>query len=159
MKKYARLFGFIPVLLIGAALQLLLIQADSIDTPERAALEFMEAYYGINAAMSERLCKASISDGERNFVEEHIKKIEIDADERGYAANYMRHRLFDVETYAKIKNTENVEIRIKADKYRCARAVYPYIARIFGMGKVEKIDRKLNLIKKDGKWKVCDFVL
>ena len=159
MKQSGKIFAFIPVLFIGAVLQFFMVKADSVDTPEKAAMEFISAYYKLDAGMAERLCKADSVDGELNLVEAYVKAVNTETEERGYTPNYMKFALFHVEKETKIKDDKNVEVKIVARKYRAIRDFYPFVSVLFGLGQPENIEHDLKLIKEDGKWKVCGFSL
>ena len=150
---------FIPALILGIALQFFLIQADKIDAPEKAAFEFLSLYYKVDPGMEARLCKADITDGEVNKVQRYINSVNAEAKIMGYSPNYMRHILLHAEKYIINKNESHVEVKIEARKRRLIRGAYPYIASLFGLGKVERVEHELKVVKEDGKWKVCDFDL
>lgn len=45
------------VIICGAILQGLFYLVDGKDSPQKAAIEFAKAYYGLNVAMADRLCE------------------------------------------------------------------------------------------------------
>jgi hypothetical protein len=153
------ILSFIPALILGIALQFFLIKAEAIDAPEKAAFEFLSMYYKVDPNMEQRLCKADVMDGETNKVQEYVKSIHEEAKERGYSPNYMTHTLFHAEKYRINQDDSHVEVKIEARKRRFIRCPYPYVAGLFGLGKMEKIEHELKVVKEDGKWKVCEFNL
>ena len=160
MKHYADIIlSFIPALILGIALQFFLVQADKIDTPEKAAFEFLSLYYKIDPNMEQRLCKADVTDGDINKVQQYVDSVNAEAKIRGYLPNYMRHTLFHAEKYRINQDDSHVEVKIDARKRRLIRCAYPYVAQLFKLGKIEHVEHDLKVIKEDGKWKVCDFNL
>ncbi len=160
MKSYANIIlAFIPALILGIALQFFLIKAEGIDTPEKAAFEFLSMYYKVDPNMEQRLCKADVMDGEINKVQEYVNLINEEAKTRGYPPKYMTHTIFHAEKYRIKDENSHAEVKIEARKRRFIRSPYPYVAGLFGLGKMEKIEHELKVVKEDGKWKVCDFNL
>ncbi|MBW1650688.1 MAG: hypothetical protein JRJ44_08460 [Deltaproteobacteria bacterium] len=160
MKSYANIIlSFIPALILGIALQFFLIKADGIDTPEKAAFEFLSLYYKVDPNMEQRLCKADVMDGETNKVQRYVDSVNSEAKIRGYLPNYMTHTLFHAEKYRIKDEDSHAEVKIEARKRRFIRCPYPYVAGLFGLGKMENIEHELKVVKEDGKWKVCDFNL
>ena len=98
MKSYSNIIlSFIPALILGIVLQFFLVKADAIDTPEKAAFEFLSLYYKVDPNMEQRLCKADVMDGETNKVQEYVNLINEEAKTRGYSPNYMTHTIFPAE--------------------------------------------------------------
>mmetsp|Transcript_236 Transcript_236/g.74 ORF Transcript_236/g.74 Transcript_236/m.74 type:complete len:161 (-) Transcript_236:323-805(-) len=159
MEQSGKIVSLGLVIIIGLILQSLLIHVDSIDTPRKAALEFINAYYKIDSVMAERLCKANIIVNETNLVEGYIQSANAEAEKMGYSLNYMKHRVFHIEADITQKDVDKVEVRIKGYKDRAIRAIYPFVARIFHIGEVHEVNHILNLKKESGKWVVCDFAL
>ena len=160
MKSYSNIIlSFIPALILGIVLQFFLVKADAIDTPEKAAFEFLSLYYKVDPNMEQRLCKADVMDGETNKVQEYVNLINEEAKTRGYSPNYMTHTIFHAEKYRIKDENSHAEVKIEARKRRFIRFPYSYVAGLFGLGKMEKIEHELKVVKEDGKWKVCNFNL
>ena len=56
MDSGTRFLTFTSILMLALILQVVLAVADQRDTPEKAAVEFAEAYYRLDPSMADRLC-------------------------------------------------------------------------------------------------------
>ncbi len=157
MKKSSLLAPILGIVVIGILFQLALVHVYRIDTPQKAAVEFLTKYYKLDASMADRLCAESKSGEEADPVAMYIEKVTNQAQKRGFGLNYMKYRLFDIETSSVKSGDNSFKVHITAEKDRAPRAAFPFVARIFELSKVEKIDKELTLKKEDNKWRVCDF--
>ena len=157
MKDNSLFKSVIGFVIIGALLQLMLVQIDAIDTPHKAAVDFLKKYYTLDAAMSDRLCEESRVEDDVDLVSEYIENVNDNAKKRGYGLNYMKFRIFHIETSFASLDKENAKIIVHARKDRAPRAAFPFIARIFNLSSVEEMVHELHLKKEDKTWRVCDF--
>ncbi|MBC2711102.1 MAG: hypothetical protein HGJ94_08930 [Desulfosarcina sp.] len=47
------------------------------------------------------------------------------------------------------------EIHLKGLRRTCIHPVFAYVAKLFRLGQTHEFEETLELVKKDGKWKVC----
>jgi hypothetical protein len=148
------------VLLIGIILQIVLAALPCItgktNTPHEAAVDFAKAYFMIDPSMSDYLSKdKQVVDGS-NVAKEHFERNRIEAEKMGFGPNYMRYRLYQIETEILDKNDDKAKVMIRGSLKRAIRTIYSVIADIpfIDIGKRHKIESTIDLIKEDGIWKV-----
>ena len=155
MQQGQRFFTIIAVLCVALVLQLVLVFADSKDTPVKTAVGFATAYFNLNPSMSEYLCNELAGQEDANLVQVYINQVADEARQSGFDFNYMRKRLFAVHTEILSESESEAEVRITAKAKRNINPVFTIIAKLFFIGETYPIDETLKLIKEDGKWKVC----
>jgi len=153
MAKDNRITGVVLVVFFGIILQLLLGMADTRSTPGKTAVEFTKAYFSLDASMSEYLCKELM---EEDVVDKHIKQVAQDAQVLGFKLNYMRSMLYHIKIDIISEDESEAKIRITCERKRMINPLFTVIGKLFFIGETYEVDETLNIIKEDGKWKVCD---
>lgn len=152
LKSYA---SVVAAVLIGILLQILLVWADSHETPGKIAEKFTTAYYRLDPSMAAYLCRKTSAAAEGNAVEQYIRRISQEAADRGVTLNYMKHILYNVETHTHRIDDVTAEVKITANRRVSINPVYALVARFFLIGETHKLDELLTVVKEDGRWKVC----
>ena len=155
MVRLSKSAGIILVLIIGFLLQLLFSIADSIDSPSKAVVQFSKAYFNLDKSMAKRICKKRLTSETVDVIDQYIYLLAKEAKERGFGINFMKNKLYHIETETISKNENEAQIRITGKIRVSINPVYPIIAKIFNIGATHKVDEIINVIKEDGKWKVC----
>ena len=153
MVKDNRITGVVLVVFFGIILQLILGMADTRSTPGKTAVEFTKAYFSLDASMSEYICKELIKE---DVVGTYIKQVAQDAQDLGFKLNYMRSMLYHIKTDIISEDESEAKIRITCERKRLINPVYTIIGKLFFLGETYKVDEILNIIKEDGKWKICN---
>ena len=143
------------VVLMGIFLQLIFITAEKRDTPHRAVVEFARSYYQLDPAMAERICEQKRQADNVDMVNQYILTVLKEARERGFHLKYMRTKLYHIETKTSIKDDSSAEVHLTALGGSGINPVFAYVAKLFGFSKPRKIEQTFDVIKEDGKWKVC----
>ena len=132
-------------LLMGIFLQVMLVFADLEDSPNKAALEFTKAYFKYDkAVMADRLCKT----GDTEQLDAYVTLGENEARDRGFSVWYMGKKLYHPETYTLAGDQTKATIEIAGE-------VAPPLRSFFTKEHKVPVRQKLELVKEDGKWKVC----
>ena len=152
MAKDNRITGVVLVVFFGIILQLLLGMADTRSTPGKTAVEFTKAYFSLDASMSEYICKELM---EEDVVDKHINQVAQDAQVLGFKLNYMRSMLYHIKTDIISRDESEAKIRITCERKRLINPVFTIIGKLFFIGETYEVDETLNIIKEDGKWKIC----
>jgi hypothetical protein len=134
------------VVVLAVLLQVIFVFADSVDSPNKAVVEFAKAYYRFDPAMSERLCNEIDSDG--TLVDRYIYQAQNDASDRGYSTFYLKSKLYHVRTTALSKDNQKAQIHLTADRKPPLKS--------FFTKEHYAVDQVFNLVKEDGSWKICD---
>ena len=64
-------------------------------------------------------------------------------------------QLINIHTHTIAMDTKKAMVKVNADMKRCINPIFTYIDRLFKLSKNYQCEQTLNLIKKDGIWKVC----
>ena len=145
--KYKSAISIALVILLGIALQVVFVFAETKDTPNKAAVEFAEAYFKFDPAMKYMLCSKLCDDQEQDYVAIYIHESSMRARDLGYNLSYLKTGLKDImtTTLARDENSATIEFKAKSK----------YALRTFFTGDKFEVHHKFDLIKEDGKWKVC----
>jgi hypothetical protein len=153
MKQGKMIFALAVVVILGIALQGLLVFADTQDSPNKAAVEFTKAYFAFNeTVLAGRLCDESRQADETDVVGKYVYKASEDAKARGYGMGfYIKDCLYNLKTETLEKTHDSAKIRLTAERRAPLRT-------FFSKGDkydINSVDEVLTLVRKDGHWKVC----
>ncbi|MDM8535536.1 hypothetical protein QUF70_02145 [Desulfobacterales bacterium HSG17] len=137
-------------ILLGICLQVLLVFADTQDSPNKAAVEFAQAYFAFDkATLSERLCESSKSVDDVDVVGKYIYEARQEANARGFNLGcYVKNRISHLKTETLGRDDNKVKIRLTGERKSVLRT-------FFSKGDIHEVDEVLELVKQDGKWKIC----
>ena len=156
MVRLNRSVGIILVLIVGLVVQIIFSMADAKDSPNKAVVEFSKSYFMLDKSMTKRICKKLLaSDDDTNVVDEYLYSAAKTARERGFEINFLKNKLYHIQTETISKNNTEAAIRITGKIRVAINSVYPVIAKIFNIGSTHEVDEIIHVIKEDGKWKVC----
>ncbi len=143
------------VIVIAFVLQVVFVFADNKDAPHRAVIDFSKAYFWVDKSMDKRLCDAQRTIDGINVVDEYIQRVTSNAKENGWGINYMKSIIYHIETHTLSKDDSNAVVRLTCYKKKAINPLFPIVAKLFRLNKTYHIDETINVIKEDGKWKVC----
>ena len=155
MVRLSKGAGIILVLIIGLLVQLLFSVADAIDTPNKAVVQFSKAYFNIDKSMAKKICKERLASEDVDVIDRYIYLSAKEAKERGFGINFMKNKLYHIGTETIYKKENEAQIRITGKIRVSINPVYPIVAKLFNIGATHEVDELINVIKEDGKWKVC----
>ena len=135
-------------IVIGIALQILLIFPDMRDTPTKAVTEFTEAYFKVDRSMTGRLCEQSKTANDVDVVDRYIESKSKDAEDRGFRMFYMKDWVYNLRTHIISRDDSSAKLRLTAK-------VKPPLKAFFTGEGYRSIDEIITVINEDGKWKVC----
>jgi len=142
-------------LLLGIFLQVLLAYADTVDTPGQAVVNFSQAYFKLDPSMSKYLCSELTSEEEMDVVSQFINKSSVEAGDRGFDAGYLKSYLFEITTHTLRKSEDHAQVRIHCKRRKSINPVFAIVARFFFIGNTYTVDEVIDMVKENGKWKVC----
>ena len=155
MVRLNRSVGIILVLIIGLVVQIIFSMVDAKDSPNKAVVEFSKSYFMLDKSMAKRICKKQLASDDTDMVDNYLYSIAKTARERGFDINFLKNKLYDIETETISKNDAEANIRITGKIKVAINSVYPVVAKIFNIGSTHEVDEIIHVIKEDGKWKVC----
>lgn len=155
MDSGSKFLTFTSIIMLALILQVVLAVADQRDNPEKAAVEFAEAYFWLDPSMADRLCKDLTKGAENSPVQSYLERIDQEARSLGYEFNYMKQGLYRIEAKTTLKNADTAVVTLKGERRRTINPVFGLVARWFFMGEVHPVEATLNLVKEGDRWKVC----
>jgi hypothetical protein len=105
--------------------------------------------------MAERICKKRLVSEDVDVIDQYLHLKAKEAKERGFGINFMKNKLYHIQTETKTKGETEAQIRITGRIRVAINPVYPIVAKLFNLSATREVDEKINVIKEDGKWKVC----
>ncbi len=143
-----RIVTIVLVVLLAIFLQVLFVFADNQDTPHRAAVEFATAYVRYDqATLKDRLCEENRVVDEVDVIDAYIHRQYQRAQDLGYSLNYMKDRLYHLRTHTVSADHTTATVRLTAERRSPLRS-------FFG-GTSRHLDETLELVREDGRWRVC----
>jgi len=156
MAQMDKIAALILTLILGSGVQVLFALADCHNTPNLAAAEFSKAYFKLDRSMADKICTARLtSDKDVDLVDKYIYLAAREAKDRGFKTSFMQNKLYDIEIETISKTWTNAQIRITGKRRVAINPAYPIVTKLFNLGAIHEVDEILDLVKEDGKWKVC----
>jgi hypothetical protein len=155
MAHFSRSAGIILVIIVGIVVQVIFSKVDMRDTPSKAVVEFSKSYFDLDKSMAKRICKKDLLSKDGNLVDQYLYHVAQTAKERGFNIDFLKHKLYDIETETISKTKNDAQIRITGTIRVAINSVYPVIAQLFNIGATHKVDQIIHVIKENGQWKVC----
>jgi hypothetical protein len=155
MVRLSKGAGIILVLITGFLVQLVFSVADNMDTPSKAVVQFSKAYFNLDKSMAKRICKERLAHEDMDVIDQYIYLSSKEAKERGFGINFMKNKLYHIETETLSKEENQAQIRITGKIRISINPVYAIVANLFNIGATHEVDEIINVIKEDGRWKVC----
>ena len=155
MEQDNKIRNLTMVILFGIFLQAIFMFGEAKETPNKTAVKFTKAYFTLDKSMSGYLCKTLAPSEDENIVEKYIQKTENEAAERGLSPDFMKSRLFNIETETISRTDKEITLKISADRIVAINPLYALVSKLFHLGKIHKVDDTITVIMEDGKWKVC----
>lgn len=141
-------------ILLGVLVQVLLAFADSRDTPGKTVVAFSEAYFQLDPSYANYLC-SEIADSDEFVADKYIYDKSMEAAQRGFGAAIMKSTLSHIRINTISREADSATIRIQADRRTAINPVYYVVGKIFHLGKTYPVDKTVQLVKEDGKWRIC----
>jgi len=154
MAQMNKVAAIILVLIVGSFVQILFF-ASSQETPGIAVAEFSKAYFKVDKAMAERICTERLTSGDVDLVDKYIYLTAQKAKEQGFKIDFMKHKLYNIDIETLSQSATNAQVQIKGKSRVAINPVYPFVAKLFNLGNTYEVDETINVVKEDGKWKVC----
>ena len=155
MIQLSRSVGIILVLIVGFLVQVIFSLADQRYTPNKAVVEFSKAYFQLDRSMADRICQKQLTIDDVDIVDQHLYLATKEANERGFDVNFIKNKLYHIETETLSKNDTTAKIRITGKTRVAINPVYPIVAQLFNIGATHEVNQTFNVIKEDSQWKVC----
>jgi hypothetical protein len=67
----------------------------------------------------------------------------------------MKNKLYHIETRTLSKSDNEAQIRITGKRKISINPVYVIVAKLFNLSETYEVDATVDVVREDGKWKVC----
>jgi len=155
MAQMNKVAALILVLIVGSFVQVLFSFAGCKDTPGKAVAEFSKAYFQVDQSMAARICTERLTSGDVDLVDKYIYLTAQKAKDQGFKTDFMKHKLYNIEIETLSQSAANAQVQIKGKSRVAINPVYPFVTKLFNLGATYEVDETINVVKEDGKWKVC----
>jgi len=155
MDSGSKFLTITSVIVLALILQVMLVIADTKDTPEKAAVDFAKAYHMLDPAMAERLCAEMLEEEGVDPVEDYLWRVGKEARTNGFEKNWMKFALSHVETETEMIDENSAEVRLSFAKRRSINPVYAAVSELFHLGETQQGEATLFMVKEGDRWKVC----
>jgi len=142
------------VLLIGLLLQLIMVAADTRNTPNDAAIAFSKAYFGLCPELAQTMANNGVNEDEIDVADAYLHSKYLEAASRGYELKRLRKSFsyIHIKTIAQDANTATVHI--KGTTRITINPVFGFVGKIFFLTTPTTVEETINLVRENGKWKV-----
>lgn len=155
MGNRSNVSAWILVVALAVCLQVVFVFADCKQTATGTAIDFSKAYFLLDSDMDTYLCDALIGDEAESAAAAHVLAMQTEADERGFGIGMVRRIITHVETETLAQDGESATIHLSGSSRTCIHPVFAYVAKLFRLGQTYTFEETLELIKENGRWKVC----
>ena len=146
--------ALILTILLGIFLQVILIFADTTDSPSKIAIGFSKAYFKFDASMAGQLC-SELSKAEIDPVDHYINAAKLEAKARGVNLNYLKNEIYHIKTEIISQDDNSAKVHLTGMRRISINPVFAWVAKIFSLGKTHEVEEIIQLVKEDGCWKIC----
>lgn len=143
------------VVILTVCLQVAFVFADNRPSATGTAIDFSKAYFMLDADMEKYLCTELAGDDDETVVADYLYAMKREAERRGFDIGMVRQTIYHVETATLNQEAESATIHIAGLSRTCINPVFTYVAKLFRLGDVRTFEATLELVKEDGRWKVC----
>jgi hypothetical protein len=148
--------AWILVVVVAVCFQLVYVFAESKPTATGTAIAFTKAYFMLDGDMGKYMSSDLLgNDEETSPVTAYIQAATDDAKARGFEIGMMKQAIEHLKTETLAHSADSATIRLSGVRRTCIHPVFAYVARLFHLGQTHPFEETLQLVKKDGKWKVC----
>ena len=112
-----------------------------------------KAYFKLDPAMSDRLCDEMKVADDVDLVDQYIYQAVDEARERGLGKNYMKSKLYHIDTHTVLESEDRAQVRLTGKKRKSINPVYAIVAQVFMIGETHEIEHTFSVVKENGKWK------
>lgn len=147
--------AWVIVVILAVCLQVAFVFADCKQTATGTAIDFSKAYFLLDDDMERYICSELAGDEDEPVVAAYLQAMTDEAKARGFGIGMVRQTITHVETETLAQDAESATIHLKGRHRTCIHPVFAYVAALFHLGQAHEFEETLELVKEDGKWKVC----
>lgn len=153
MDRFRNLIPLVLVVLLGVLVQVVLVAAETKDSPTRAAVAFTQAFYRMSPGVTDYMC--SDLQEEQDLVDGLFYEAAAEARTQGFSDAYPRMQLFHVQAVVLDQDEAAAQVRLTASMKRAIHPTFAFFLKMWNMGATYQLEEVVELVKEDGRWKVC----
>lgn len=155
MDRFRNLIPLVLVVLLGVAVQVVLVAAQTKEAPADAAVEFTKAFYKMSPSITDRMCGDLLEDEKQ--VSDLFYEAAAKARLRGFSASYPKMQLFHVQAAVLAQDDTSAQVELSCSMKRAIHPAFAYFLKMWNMGETYHLDEVVDLVKEEGRWKVCGY--
>ena len=151
-------FRFAPVIalvVIFILLQPVLMILDCRQTPASVAKQFVEDYYYLDPDMEKFLCRQVV---ETEWVDTYLQGKADEASQRGFSTKSLRRMFTHIHLETVTAQDDAAVVQVKGTLRTAIYPAFMVVGKIFGIGQNYDVETDINLVKEDGRWRVCSQI-
>lgn len=157
MDPLNRFAPFAALIAIFVVLQAALIGLDCQQGPATVAKAFAEDYYYLDEDMQKWLCS---SEGESDeVVRAFLNGKRDEAAQRGFDVTYLRHMFTHIHVETIERSDDSASVHLTGTTRVAINPVFMIVGKLFRIGNNYHVDETIDLVKEDGRWRVCNAPL
>ena len=142
-------------LVLAMFLQVVFAMAGTSDSPSKAVIEFSEAYFRLDPSMEDRICEERKMVDDEDAVKKYLYLSAQEAKARGFGIDWLKKGLYHAQTTTFAQGENEAKVRITGALRTRMNPVFAWVAGIFRLGETEHLEDVIDVVREDGKWKVC----
>ncbi len=150
-----RFAPFVVLVVLFVVLQPVLVVLDCRQTPTSVAKQFVEDYYYLDPAMEKFLC-AQVAETE--WVDTYLQGKADEAARRGFSAKNLRRMFTHMHLETLTAQEDAAVVQVKGNLRTAIYPAFMVVGKMFGIGQNYDVETTINLIKEDGRWRVCNQI-
>jgi hypothetical protein len=155
MANRSNISAWILLVVLAVCLQVVFVFADCKQSATKTAVDFSKAYFLLDDDIETYLCTDLIGDEEETAASAYLRSKTAEARQRGFSTGMVRKIITHLETETLAQDDDSATIHVSGQSRTCIHPVFAYVANLFRIGQKYTFDETLELIKEDGRWKVC----
>ena len=150
-----RFAPFVVLVVLFVVLQPVLVVLDCRQTPASVAKQFVEDYYYLDPDMEKWLCDQVVA---TQWVETYLQSKTDEAAQRGLSIKNLRRMFTHMHLETLTAQEDAAVVQVKGTLRTAIYPAFMVIGKMFGIGQNYDVETTLNLIKEDGRWRVCNQI-
>jgi len=155
MSDYTRYFALAGAIAFGLVVQVMLIGLYAVPAPYKTAVAFTKAYYKLDPSMETYMCEESRFEDDINVTTQYIYDRTNEANARGYGKSFLKSQLYNIETHTTYASDTEATVAISAVRRTAINPLFAWVAKLFCIGGSHPVEGTIDVIKENGRWKVC----
>lgn len=159
MGQMNRIAPLIVLVAVFIVVQPILMALDCWQTPAKVAKQFIKDYYYLDAGMQKWICQ---KDGDAGpWVDAYLHGKSREAAQRGFNVTYLRKMFTHMHMETEMHGADKATVHIEGTTRTAINPVFMVIGKmkIFNIGQNYPVQTAIEVVKENGKWRVCKRAL